>query len=119
MVKVFVKDATIYENYAPESVSKGNYARKDFVGWSGLFPISILFEYVFGIRPHAKERKIVWNVRLLEKHGVNNYPLNDISVDLICEERKTENDEPIVTAICEEPIEIEICYANKKQFACF
>jgi len=50
---------------------------------------------------------------LLQKHGVKNYPLNDISIDLICEERTTENDEPIVTAICDEPIEIEIRYANK------
>jgi hypothetical protein len=26
----------------------------------------------------------------------------------MCEERTTENDEPIITAICDEPIEIEI-----------
>ena len=113
VVNVFNKDATLYENYAPEKSSKGDPAKKDFVGWSGLFPISILFEYVFGIRPHARERKIVWNVRLLEKHGVKNYPLNDFSIDLMCEERTTENDEPIITAICDEPIEIEIHYASK------
>ena len=55
----------------------------------------------------------MWNVRLLEKHGVKNYPLNDFSIDLMCEERTTENDEPIITAICDEPIEIEIHYASK------
>lgn len=115
VISVFKSDQTLYENYAPEKASKGNPAKNDFVGWSGLFPISIMFEYVFGIRPQAKQRKIVWNVRLLEKHGVKNYPLNGLSVDLICEERATENDEPIITAICDEPIEIEIRYANKRK----
>lgn len=113
VISVFKSDQTLYENYAPEKASKGNPAKNDFVGWSGLFPISIMFEYVFGIRPQAKQRKIVWNVRLLEKHGVKNYPLDGLSIDLICEERATENDEPIITAICDEPIEIEIRYASK------
>ena len=115
VISVFKSDQTLYENYAPEKASKGNPAKNDFVGWSGLFPISIMFEYVFGIRPQAKQRKIVWNVRLLEKHGVKNYPLDGLSVDLICEERATENDEPIITAICDKPIEIEIRYANKRK----
>jgi hypothetical protein len=115
VISVFKSDQTLYENYAPEKASKGNPAKNDFVGWSGLFPISIMFEYVFGIRPYAKQRKIVWNVRLLEKHGVKNYPLDGLSVDLICEERATENDEPIITAICDKPIEIEIRYANKRK----
>jgi glycogen debranching enzyme len=113
VISVFKSDQTLYENYAPEKASKGNPAKNDFVGWSGLFPISIMFEYVFGIRPQAKQRKIVWNVRLLEKHGVKNYPLDGLSVDLICEERATENEEPTITVICEEPIEIEIRYSNK------
>ena len=113
VVSIFNRDATLYENYAPEGLSQGAPAKRDFVGWSGLFPISILFEYVFGIRPYAREKRIVWHVRLPEKHGVKNYPLNDFSVDLLCEERQSEDDEPMVTAICDEPIEIEIRYANK------
>jgi len=115
VVAVFKKDMTLYENYAPERPDRGNPAEKDFVGWSGLFPISILFEYVFGIRSYVSEEKIVWDVRLLEKHGIKNYPFNDLSVDLICEERASENDEPIITALCEKPIEIEIRYRNKSK----
>lgn len=115
VIAVFKKDLTLYENYAPESSEKGIQARKDFVGWSGLFPISILFEYVFGIHPYAREEKIVWDIRLLEEHGVKNYPLNELSVDLICEKRTSQNEEPIVSAICEKPIEIEIRYADKSK----
>ena len=115
VIVTYKKDATLYENYAPESSDKGNDSKKDFVGWSGLFPISILFEYVFGIRPYARERKIVWNVRLLENHGVIRYPLNEYSIDLICEARESEDDEPIITAMCDEPIEIEVRYGNRSK----
>ena len=115
VVTVFKNDATLYENYSPERPCKGEPAEKDFVGWSGLFPISILFEYVFGIHSYGMEEKLVWDVRLCEKHGVKNYPFNDLSVDLICEGRASEDDEPIVTALCDKPIEIEIRYGNKSK----
>lgn len=115
VVTVFQKESTLFENYAPESANPGNPAKRDFVGWSGLFPISILFEYVFGIHPFARERKIVWEVRLLEKHGVNNYPLGELTLDLICEKRENQEEEPVVTAYCSEPIEIEIRHANKSK----
>ena len=97
----------------PESTSKGAPAKPKFVGWSGLFPINILFEYVFGIHPNAREEKIVWDIRLVEEHGVKNYPLGEYSVDLLCKARASEDEEPIITAICEKPIEIEIHYGDK------
>ncbi len=111
VIAVFEKDKTLYENYAPESASCGNPAKGDFVGWSGLFPINILFEYVFGIRPFARENKIIWNVRLTNKHGIINYPFNDLTVDLICEKRVSADD----AVFCDNPIEIEIRYGNKSK----
>ena len=113
VLTAFQKEQTLYENYAPESACAGSPSKKNFVGWSGLFPISIMFEYVFGIRPLAREKKIIWNVNLTQKHGVRNYPLGDLSVDLICEERNSTYDEPIITAVCDEPVEIEIRYGGK------
>ena len=94
------------------TASKGAPAKPNFVGWSGLFPISILFEYVFGIRPDAQAERIVWDVRLTEEHGVKNYPLGDLSVDLICQERTSPDEEPIVTAVCEKAIKIEVRWKN-------
>jgi hypothetical protein len=115
VVEVFRKDATLYENYAPEKAAKGSLSKSDFVGWSGLFPISILFEYVFGIRPSAREHRIVWDIRLTEKHGVENYPLGKASLDLLCEKRESTEEEPVITAYCNEPIEIEVRYAGKSK----
>jgi len=113
VITVFKNDATLYEDYAPESAAKGNPSKSDFVGWTGLFPISILFEYVFGIRPFAMEERIVWDIRLLEEHGIRNYPLGKLTLDLICRERASLEEEPDVTVTCERPVKVEIRYADK------
>lgn len=75
VVEVFKEKGTLFENYAPEYVNDGKPARSsasraDFVGWSGLFPITVLFEFVFGIKPDATNNKITWHVNVTEKHGV-------------------------------------------------
>ena len=75
VVDVYKEEDTLFENYAPEMINdgkpaKGSISRKDFVGWTGLVPISVLFEYVFGIKPDAGKKKIIWDVNLTEKHGV-------------------------------------------------
>lgn len=113
VVSVFNESGTLWENYAPEHQSKGSVAKSEFVGWSGLFPISIMLEYVFGIRPHARDKKIIWYVNLTERHGVRNYPLGDLSVDLVCEERVSKYEEPNVTVRSSGRVEVEIHYGDK------
>ncbi len=112
VVKVFNDTHTLWENYAPESASQGRPAKDAFVGWSGLFPISIMMEYVFGIRPYAREKKIVWNVNLTDRHGVEQYPLGDLLVDLVCEARSSADEEPVVTVRCDHPITVEVHWAG-------
>lgn len=108
VVKVFSDTHTLWENYAPEAAHQGSPAKDAFVGWSGLFPISIMMEYVFGIRPYAREKKIVWQVNLTDRHGVEQYPLGDLTVDLICEARASAEEEPQITIRCPEPITVEV-----------
>ena len=114
VVKVFVKDGTIYENYAPEYIERGSHSQGEFVGWTGLAPINIMFEYVFGIRPDAQNKKIVWYVNRLEKHGVKNYPLGDKLIDIICEKRTSVDETPVVTVTGAEDITIEIVWNGKR-----
>lgn len=52
VAKVFETDQTLYENYAPEYIKRGGMSfpkykdrsLEDFVGWTGLTPISVMFE---------------------------------------------------------------------------
>ena len=93
VVKVFNETGTLWENYAPDKV-KGMF-RRDLVGWTGLVPISVLFEYVFGIRPNVPENLITWDVRLLDEFGVKKYPFKESGlIDFWCAKRKKGTEKP-------------------------
>ena len=55
-------------------------ARKDFVGWTGLPPIAVLIEYIFGIRANLQEREITLDVTLTDAYGSKNTPLERTEV---------------------------------------
>lgn len=107
VVEVYNNDGTLYENYCPEGAKKGN-AKPDFVGWTGLAPISVMFEYVFGIRSDAQNKKITWHINRTERHGIRGLRLGDAVVDLICEARENGSDIPVVSAKSTLPVTIEV-----------
>ncbi len=105
---VFNQTGTVYENYAPESYDHGDPAKGDFVGWTGLSPISMLFEFVFGIHPDAQNRQITWQVHLTEPHGIKQYPLGDATVDLLCEPGA--DGRPVIHLQADKPVTIEVVW---------
>lgn len=88
---------------------------KDFVGWSGLFPISILYEYIFGVRSDPVHGRLTWDVRLTDAHGIVDYPFGDIPVTLRCEERTSTDEEPVITIEAPCPIEAEIIWEGGRK----
>jgi len=113
VVKVFETTGTLWENYAPESAVPGEPARKDFVGWTGLSPIAMLFESVFGLRPAVGRNELLWEVRLLDEHGVEHYPFGpDATLDLRCAKRVSVADEPVVEAVSNRPLTLRIVWAG-------
>ncbi len=118
VVEVFKERGTVFENYAPENINdgkpdKGNRSAGDFVGWTGLAPISVLFEYVFGIKPDAGSRRILWDVNLLERHGVERYPFGvDGEMTLLCQARSSAAEKPEITVESNVPVTLEIRYGE-------
>ena len=113
VTKVFNSTGKVYENYAPEKAEPGDPAKADYVGWAGLGPVSVLIEYVLGIRTDASNRTVTWRVRRTERHGILRLPLGNGTVDLICEARKNENDEPIVTVKGDAGVTVKLIYGDK------
>jgi hypothetical protein len=74
VTKVFAKTKTVWENYAPEQAASGKPAKGDFTGWGGLGPVAVLMESVFGLRPDVPAGRLLWDVRLTDAHGVEDYP---------------------------------------------
>ncbi len=108
VLDVFVDTGTLWENYAPEWALAGSMSRPEFVGWTGLTPIAVLFENVFGLRP-ADPGRLLWDVRLTEAHGVRGYPLGERNrLDLICAARQSPGEEPRIDLCAEAPMVLEV-----------
>lgn len=95
--EVFKKTNTFWEYYAPETADPGLLARPDFIGWTGLVPVSVLFECIFGINTNYIKKTIDWHVNLLEEHGISRYPLgsNDM-ISFKCADRKSSKQQPSI-----------------------
>lgn len=97
ILQVFRDTGTFWEYYAPESANPGLLARPDFVGWTGLPPIAVLFEGVFGINANLPEKSISWNVNLLEEHGIGRYPMgNEGLLSFKCYQRSSASEKPVL-----------------------
>jgi len=95
ILQVFKNTGTFWEYYAPESANPGLLARPDFVGWTGLPPIAVLFEGIFGINCSLPEKTINWNVNLLEEHGISRYPIGkEGMLSFKCFERQSATQRP-------------------------
>ena len=104
---VFNKYGTVYENYSPEHEEPGKPAMKDFVGWGGIPPVAVFLEYYLGIRPDVPNNQIIWDVRICQSHGVLKYPFGTSGIiDLKCESRKNNSEEPSISAKSTHPIKI-------------
>lgn len=109
VVRVFEQTGTVWENYCPDSTAPGEHSSRDMVGWSGLGPITVLFEYVFGLRPNVSAGRLLWDVKLLDKHGVLKYPFGSEGlVDLKCSSRSSVTEKPQIEAVSNIDLQIEI-----------
>jgi hypothetical protein len=109
VVAVCEDTGTLWENYAPENNSPGEPARKDFVGWTGLVPIAVLFEYVFGLQPNAHAQRIVWHCDLTDEFGIDAYPFGrDGILDLAVKRRCSREERPQLSVTSNVPVSFEI-----------
>ena len=78
---------TIWESYDPMLIAPGrlfgNLVRRDFVGFSGVTPILMALENVLGIC--VRQDGVHWDIRLAEKHGVENLHADGQNIALLYE----------------------------------
>ena len=112
--EVYKKTGTFWEYYAPESVEPGFMARPDFIGWTGLPPVSVLIEYILGIRSNVYEKKLYVEVNLLEEHGIREYPFGKEGVvSLLVKARSSKEQEPVAEVQSNVPFELILTWGDK------
>jgi glycogen debranching enzyme len=113
VVQVFEDTGTLWENYAPESARPGAPAKPDFVGWSGLPAFAVLFEEVYGLQPDVPHHTLLWDVRLLDEHGIQGYPFGAKGVlDLKCYARESALEKPMIEVRSNVPVTLKVRWAG-------
>jgi glycogen debranching enzyme len=114
-----VEPHSLWECYNPEKPLPGldayfrRWVKPDFVGWSGLGPIAMLIENIFGIEINAPARRLDWNIRLCENHGIENLKVGDAIVSLKCEFSESNDGKPKITVNSNENIDVQVKFNGK------
>ncbi|MDD7887733.1 LamG-like jellyroll fold domain-containing protein [Flavivirga sp. 57AJ16] len=118
LYQVYLNTGTLWENYAPELIN-GDFlygtsdnlndpCRDDFVGWTGLGPISLLIENVLGFRLNGADKHIIYDLRRLDYHGIENLRMNDVTTSIVCQERTDSSATAYITVTTDNPYTLEI-----------
>ncbi|HTZ00366.1 MAG TPA: hypothetical protein VMB75_11040, partial [Rhodocyclaceae bacterium] len=100
----------------PEAPAPGAHSKPGYVGWTGLPPIAVLLEDVFGLVPNAPESCLTWNVRLLEEHGVGRYPFGASGrLDLKCRARRSPLERPTIEVHTNLPLSVELIWEGGRE----
>jgi hypothetical protein len=110
VIESFEKTEAVWEHHAPDKPSEGR-GRSNFVGWTGITPIAVLFEYLFGLRYDSRNGRLTWNLRRADELGVKRYPFGaDGLAELKVEARTDATQRPQVTVTATRPLEVELIW---------
>ena len=102
---------TLWENYAPDVIRPGSHSKPGYVGWTGVPPIAVLLEDVFGLSQNAISNRLTWHVRLTDEHGVRRYPFGSKGmVHLTCNSRTSQLDRPSIEIHSDVPLTLDVIW---------
>ena len=111
----FARTSSVWEHFAPDAHAEGR-GRRDFVGWTGITPIAVFFEYILGLRAEPRRRRLTWRLWTLDEVGVDRYPFGPSGlVDLRVEARKNAAEAPKITVRSSVPLELEVTWEGGRE----
>lgn len=108
LVTVYKETGTLWENYSPELMMRGNPSQKDFVGWTGCGPIQLFIENVLGFRPDGADRKLTWHIRRIDRHGFERLRFGDVTATLIAQPRTSTGAAAEIHIVSNRPFELTV-----------
>jgi Trehalase len=110
VIESFDNTGAVWEHHAPDKPSEGR-GRSNFVGWTGITPIAVLFEYLLGLRYDSRTNRLTWKLRRTDEQGVARYPFGaEGMVDLKVEARTAVGERPRVSVTANQPLEVELIW---------
>ena len=93
---------------SPFALSADTVVKADFVGWSGLGPIAMLIEDVFGLEFDAPRQRITWNLETSGAHGIQDLRFNGGVVSLLTSGLSGQRKPLAVTATTDKAVTLKL-----------
>ena len=94
--------------YRPATAEDGEIVRSDFVGWSGLAPITMLIENVIGLRFDAKSNTVTLDLVPNQIGGLRNMVFAGGKVSIVCTKYVPVAGESILEVTAEKPFNLTV-----------
>ncbi len=99
---------TVWECYCPTAhrpatAETGELVRADFVGWSGLAPITMLIENILGLKFNATENEVEFCVYPNQLGGLKNMQFNGGTVSVLCTRYVPVGGQSLIEVTAEKP----------------
>lgn len=103
---------SIWEAYAPEALrpstrETGDLVRPDFVGWSGIAPITMLIENIIGLTFNARKNEVIFQLsHNYQCSGLKNMCFNGRVVSVECREFHTMPGQTLIEVETDKPFRL-------------
>lgn len=102
---------TIWECYSPTAcrpatAEGGELVRPDFVGWSGIAPITMLIENIIGLRFYAHQNTVTFSLNRVG--GLENMDFNGGRLSVVCTQYSAADGESVLQITTQKPFTLVV-----------
>lgn len=104
---------SIWECYAPDAyrpatTEYNTLCRAEFVGWSGIAPITLLIESIIGLEFNACENTVTFNLNERGRCGLENMIFNSNNISVVCTEYVPFKDRTTIEVEAQKPFKLKV-----------
>lgn len=104
---------SIWECYAPESyrpatTEYNTLSRDEFVGWSGVAPITMLIENIIGLSFNAEENQVTFHLNGRGECGLENMVFNGNEISVVCTHYEPFKGKTVIETKAENPFKLKV-----------
>ena len=104
---------SIWECYAPESfrpatTEYNTLSRDEFVGWSGVAPITMLIENIIGLSFDAEENQVTFRLNSRGEYGLENMVFNGNRISVVCTHYEPFKGKTVIETEAQEPFVLKV-----------
>ena len=96
------------ESYRPASTEYNTLSRDEFVGWSGVAPITMLIENIIGLEFRADCNEVIFRLNCREKCGLENMMFGKNKISVVCTHYEPFKGKTVIRTSAEKPFKLKV-----------